>query len=307
MGIATTSFAVHRSASTLDFLEYCNSFGAGGIQSSLSSTEPDFLKKLRSRAEELGMYIELMAPLPRQDTAAFERIAAGAKEVGALCLRVACLSGRRYETFDTMEAWKKFVADSKAGIERAVPILEKHKVRMALENHKDWTADEMVPMIRSYSSAYLGICLDMGNNISLLDDWWETVEAFAPYAFSTHIKDMGVEPYEDGFLLAEVPLGEGIVDLKKAKETVLRHHPEVRLTLEMMTRNPLKVPCLTDKYWVTFPDRSGNRLARTLRLVRAKAPRQPLPVVEQMASDVRGRLEEDNVRQCLRYARERMG
>ncbi len=307
MGIATTSFAVRRFPTTLDFLEHVHSLGGGGIQSSLSSTEPEFLAKLRARAEALGMFIEVMAPLPRQDAAAFERIAAGAKAVGALCLRVACLGGRRYETFDSMETWKKFVADSRAGIERAVPILERHRVRMAIENHKDWTIDEMVPLLKGYSSEYLGACLDAGNNIALLDDPMELVDALAPYAFSTHIKDMGVQAYADGFLLSEVPLGEGIVDLKRLVETVRKHHPQTRHSLEMMTRNPLTIPCLTDKFWATFPERSGLRLARMLRVVRDKPSPQPLPVVDQLSREARGRLEEDNIRHCLRYSVAQMG
>jgi sugar phosphate isomerase/epimerase len=307
MGVATTSFAVRRFASTLEFLEHVHSLGGGGIQSSLSSTEPEFLAKLRARAEALGMFIEVMAPLPRGDTANFERIVAGAREVGALCLRVACLSGRRYETFDSMDAWKKFVADSRAGIERAIPILARHRVRMAIENHKDWTIDEMVPLLKGYSSEFLGACLDTGNNIALLDDPMETAEALAPFAFSTHIKDMGVQSYADGFLLSEVPLGEGIIDLKRVVEIVRKHHPGTRHSLEMMTRNPLQIPCLTEKFWVTMPERSGARLARMLRLVRDKPSPQPLPVVDALTREARARLEEDNVRHCLRYSWAQMG
>jgi hypothetical protein len=77
--------------------------------------------------------------------------------------------------------------------------------------------------------------------------------------------------------------------------------------LEMMTRSPLKIPCLTSKYWVTFPDRGGARLARALRLVRANKPRQRLPQVESLAPAARVKLEEDNVRRCLDYARQQLG
>src|SRR5437588_4213221 len=99
MGIATTSFMTgRRPDDTYEFLEYCHSLGAGGIQASLSSLDAGYLKKLRARAEQLGMYIEVMAELPKKDDAAtFERTVAAAKEAGAVCLRTAALSGRRYE------------------------------------------------------------------------------------------------------------------------------------------------------------------------------------------------------------------
>ena len=113
MGIATTSYmTVRRPRDTYEFLEYCHSLGAGGIQASLASLDPAYLKKLRSRAEQLGMYVEVMGPLPRGDGAQFEAVVKAGKEVGALCLRAACLGGRRYETFATAEDWKKFVAES---------------------------------------------------------------------------------------------------------------------------------------------------------------------------------------------------
>ena len=44
----------------------------------------------------------------------------------------------------------------------------------------------------------------------------------------------------------------------------------------MITRDPLKVPCLTDRYWATFADLPGRHLARTLSLVRSHL-RDPLP------------------------------
>ena len=72
----------------------------------------------------------------------------------------------------------------------------------------------------------------------------------------------------------------------------------------MITRNPLKVPCLSDAYWATFPERSGVYLARTLALVRRTAERiEPLPGVDGLSKAARYRLEEDNIKQCLHYAR----
>lgn len=304
MGVATTSFMTGwRPKDTLEFLERCRQLGAGGIQSSLTSLEPAYAKQLRGKAESYGMYIELMGGLPRGDGAAFETTLKAAKEVGALCVRSACLGGRRYETFKTLADWNAFVADSKAAVQRGVRIAEKHKVRWALENHKDWTAEEFVDLLRQYASEYLGVCVDTGNNLSLLDEPVELVEALAPRAFSTHIKDMGVQPYADGFLLSEVPLGDGFLDLKRMIGILRGRQPNIRLTLEMITRNPLKVPCLTDAYWVPFPARNGRFLARTLRLVATRTSPKPLPAVDGKTPQAVIAYEEENVRRCLEYAR----
>jgi sugar phosphate isomerase/epimerase len=303
VGIVSTSFSSERFGNALEFLDYCHDLGAAGIQCALGS--PDFHKRLRARLDQTGMYLEAMAELPKtDDTSGFEGSVLAAKGAGALCVRVACLNGRRYETFASLADWQTFAAESRAAIGRALPIAEKHRVPIAIENHKDWTLDEMVALLKEKSSEFLGVCLDTGNNVALLDDPMAVVEGLAPYAISTHFKDVAVEPHADGFLLSEVPLGEGTLDLQRMAATVAKARPATRLSVEMITRNPLKVPCLTDAYWATFPDRNGQNLARTLALVRKTTERlEPLPRVDGLSTAARYRLEEDNIKQCLHYAR----
>jgi sugar phosphate isomerase/epimerase len=310
VGIATTSFMTARKPrDTYEFLEYCHALGAGGIQAELSSLDPAYLKKLRERAQQHGMYIEVMAGLPTKDDASgFERTVAAAKDAGAVCVRTAALGGRRYENFSDLRDWQMFVTQSVSAIDRALSVAEQKQLPLAIENHKDWTLHELAALMRRKSSEYLGVCLDTGNNIALLDDPIEVIETLAPYAVSTHFKDMAVEPYADGFLLSEVPLGEGILDLPRIVATIRKARPQVRFTLEMITRDPLKVPCLTDAYWITFGDRKGEFLADTLRLVRDQSGRlQHLPRVDHESRQGLLQLEEENVKQSLHYARARLG
>jgi len=291
-----------------DFLEYCSSLGAGGIQVGLDSLDAGYLDKLRRRTSELGMYLEAIVSLPRRDDSSdFERHVAAAKQAGAQCLRSACLNGRRYENFSSLAQWKDFVTDSHRRIEQAVPILEKHRMPLGLENHKDWTADEMVALLERHASEYLGVCLDTGNNISLLDDPMDVIGKLAPYAVTTHFKNMAVEDYSAGFLLSEVALDRGLMDPSGVVDGIRKARPRARLNLEMITRDPLQVPCLTDAYWVTFPERNGRYLARTMALVREHPPREPLPHVSGLDESARRRQEEDNVKQCLTYASEKLG
>ncbi|HTT64648.1 MAG TPA: sugar phosphate isomerase/epimerase family protein [Bryobacteraceae bacterium] len=308
MGIAVTCYlSFARPKDNLEFLEHAHALGAGGIQMPLTSREPDYIRKLRGRAEQYGMYFEAIARLPdKQDTAAFEATVAALKEAGALVVRVNCLPGRRYENFSDLDDWRHAVPRAEENIDAALRIAEKHKLPLALENHKDFTAEEMAALMKRKSSRWFGVCLDTGNNISLLDDPMALVETLAPYALCTHLKDMGVAPYPDGFLLSEMPLGEGMLDMRRVVDTIRRARPETRLTLEMITRDPLKIPCLTDRYWATLPDRNGRYLARTLRLVGESAGRAPLPVFSGLAREVQLQLEEDNVVRSLQYARARL-
>ena len=233
----------------------------------------------------------------------FEQAILDAKAAGCSVARDAMLSGRRYETFHSLSEWHAWLQQSFELIERIVPVLEKHKFTLALENHKDWTIEEYVKLFQTYSSEYLGACLDFGNNLSLLDDPMTVIEAAAPYAKATHIKDIAVMPYEDGLLMSEVALGTGILDLPRMVSLLQKANPSIRFALEMITRDPLEVPCLRDRYWIAFPNRSGIYLARTLRYVDKYKSSNPLPTFDHLSPGERARVEEENIRACFQYAR----
>jgi hypothetical protein len=95
--------------------------------------------------------------------------------------------------------------------------------------------------------------------------------------------------------------------LKRLTATLLKTQPRTKFSLDMLTRNPLVIPCLTEKYWATMPQRNGVYLARMLRLVRANKPAQPLVRLESMDQEARVRLEQDNVRLSVDYARDQLG
>lgn len=304
-GVATTSFLTAlRPNNALTFAEHMHRLGAAGVQAPLASVDDDYIGKLKAFCGERGMYLEVMAPLPKDSPDAFEARVLAAKKAGARCVRSACLSGRRYETFASRAEWDAFVAQSRRSVEAAVKVAERHKMPLALENHKDWTLPEMVALLKQYSSPYLGVCLDTGNNMALLDDPYELVEQLAPYAVSTHIKDMDVEEIPDGFLLSEVPFGQGLLDLGRMERTIRQARPETPFLIEMITRDPLRVPCLTDRYWETMGERPARPLARMLMLVRRRrAATPPPPALPRVSALSRADLlkkEEENVVACLR-------
>ena len=315
MGFTSDSWAMERWSSPKEILqvhrllELAAQVGGGGAHGGLVDISLEYARKVRRMKEELNMYVEIQTFLPRlgEDPAVFEHAVQVSKEAGATSLRVVCLLGRRYEMFNTLAEWKSAVAGFHRQLATAVPIVEKHKMPLGVETHKDWTVDEHVALCKQYSSEYLGVTLDTGNSMSLLDDQMEVVEKLAPYTVNVHIKDMAVEEYAEGFLLSEVPLGEGMLDMKRIVNTIRKAKPKVNFSLEMITRDPLLIPCLTDKYWATFPDRPGIYLARALAMVRANKPRKPLPRITGLTPEGRAKLEADLIERSIVYARDHLG
>ena len=97
----------------------------------------------------------------------------------------------------------------------AVRIAENHSVRLAIENHIDFTADEMLRLLAAVDSPWLGINFDTGNFLRLLDDPIKGMEKLAKYVYATHIKDLkpqkGVAA-DEWYFFSCTPVGDGIVD-----------------------------------------------------------------------------------------------
>jgi sugar phosphate isomerase/epimerase len=164
--------------------------------------------------------------------------------------------------------------------------------------------------MKRVSSEWVGVCLDMGNNLSLCEMPDETFDALVPYAIFSHLKDMGLEDYPDGFLLSEVPFGEGVIDLKRRVAQLRQKDPSMLFCLEMITRDPLKIPVFTDKYWVTFSDPAteipGRDVAKVLDLVRKNPPKIPLPMPSKLSPEDRVKAEDAYNLACIQYARQNL-
>jgi sugar phosphate isomerase/epimerase len=277
------------------------------MQAALGVLERDQVKELRGYADQHGLFIDGIVNPPRdeRDTARFEAEIRTASEVGALAVRTFLMPGRRYEQFKTLAEFRASAAQGQRMLELARPIVEKHRVKLAVENHKDQRLDERIALHDRVKSEYIGACVDTGNSFALLDDPYAAVEALAPYAFTVHLKDQAVRLVDDGFLLGDIPLGQGCFDLRRMVTTLRRTNKEVRFVLELITRDALRVPCLTDSYWTTMPSVPASDLARALSFVRRHAAKElqqvsTLPLEKQVA------LENSNIAQSLRYARERL-
>ena len=167
MGVAETSFNLSNPKDTLALLELAHKLGAAGLQATLTSKDPAYLHKLRDRAGQLGMYLETIAPFPKtpKDLPAFDASLAAAKEAGAVAVRTATDGGRRYEKWTTPEAWAAFLKDTSAGVQVIAKAAETAKIPVGLENHKDYTLEELLGAMKRLGGEYFGVTLDFGNII----------------------------------------------------------------------------------------------------------------------------------------------
>ncbi|MET0345262.1 MAG: sugar phosphate isomerase/epimerase family protein [Casimicrobiaceae bacterium] len=133
-----------------------------------------------------------------------------ARRVGARVMRI-CGGGRRTRP----DRWDEHKRGLVAQLRPLVDEAQAHGVVMAIENHIDLLADEMVDLIETIGSPWLGVCYDTANNLRMLEDPVVVARKLAPYARATHVKDVTAQkgdPKTFAFW-PSVPLGRGLIDL----------------------------------------------------------------------------------------------
>jgi 3-oxoisoapionate decarboxylase len=98
---------------------------------------------------------------------------------------------------------------------RAVRVAKDNGVKLAVENHIDFTSDEILQLLGEVDSPFFGLNFDTGNFLRLLDDPIAGMEKLAPYVLATHVKDLmpdkNAKP-TDWHFFAGVPVGKGLID-----------------------------------------------------------------------------------------------
>ncbi len=302
----------HRSrAGKFDILEHCRGLGLGAVRMNLPSSDLEAVRLLRKKAEGYGMRLIISLAPPKEPgaVAQYEAAVRAVSELGAVTTH-SSFTARRYEEFETFDAFKASFERHQRSVELAEPILRRHKVKLAIENHKGWRAAEHVAWIKRLGSDWVGACYDFGNNIALCEDPAETLRLLAPVTIYVSFKDMAVAPYEEGFLLSEVALGEGMLDIPGMVKVLQQTDPNMIFALEMITREPLKIPVFTKKYWTTFDDSysplPGRDLARILEIVRTSSPKTPLTRTSELSAADALKLEDDLINRSIAYARKHL-
>ncbi len=97
----------------------------------------------------------------------------------------------------------------------AVKVAQDWGIKLAIENHIDFTSSEMVQLLEAVDSPYLGIDFDTGNFLRLLDDPIKAMEKLAPHVLATHIKDLKPQhgvPADEWYFFSSTPIGDGLID-----------------------------------------------------------------------------------------------
>jgi sugar phosphate isomerase/epimerase len=306
-------------------LDYCASLKLDAIflQDSLDpkAQDPEHWKWVKQRAGELGLHLETGGGgmLPKsaegvpQAIETLRKNIVRAKAMGSPIARGVIASER--SALPPGPAEKHL--ETMLGIFKAVrqQALDAG-VKIAVEVHKDFQAWEFQQLMDAAGTDSVGIYLDTGNPVFVLEDPLMTVEQLGKYAVTAHLRDSVVYEHPRGVAVQWVPLGEGVVDFKAVVAKLRALCPNVHVYIKPITGRPPQVlPYLEPDFWKLYPKARSADFARFLKLARNGRPYEGHVVIE----DLQGRptpphflpaiqfQQKEHMERSIAYARRELG
>lgn len=247
-----------------------------------ASLEPDYLNRLKQRADELGLAIEVgMGSFDRLSGAFRPDLGSGeqqlsdmlraAKVVGSPVVR--CFLGSQNDRLGAVTIQQHLEECAKT-LRAVAPLARDLGVKVAVENHGgvDLLARELRGLVEEVGFNAVGVCLDTGNPAYGGEDPVVTTEVLAPYVITSHVRDTRVWAVEQGAMTQWVPLGQGNVDLPRIIEILAAQAPHPAIDLEIITGSgPKLVPYFdpASDFWRMYPDMLARDFARFVALAQS--------------------------------------
>jgi sugar phosphate isomerase/epimerase len=226
-----------------------------------------------------------------------------ARRLGSPLLR--CVAGNLF-TRDEGYDMAALADEAVAVLCEACRAAEEMGLRIALENHADFTVRELASIRSRVDSPAFGFTLDTANLAFDLDDPARLARIMAPHTFTTHYKNYRVVRTGRGLALENCALGDGEIDVVEIAEILARHHPEANINLEIHSQfAPFTLNIFEDGFFQRHPSPPGDGLAWYLgrswkKEILSKYP-DNLPNGRESWE-----LEHEHLKQSARWAREKL-
>jgi sugar phosphate isomerase/epimerase len=297
------------------FLDYFHKIGIEAAQFSAATLgvkagDPDEveLRKIRAYAENLGISLRAYSGrsicptssgFDARSGTAEQQIARDlsiARIIGASCMRVVLGSFKdRPEIGRHLESMTRVIKNVRSQVHDS-------GVKLAIENHNaDLQAREIKTLIEEVGSDVLGVNIDSGNPLAIMEDPHLTLEILGPYVLTSHVRDTAVWRVPEGVAMRWVNMGEGNVDIDGWVKKFVKMHPELPVSFENLPQpQPRIVPIFAPDAFRYFPNMPAADLSRYLALAERG---KPLPSATPAPGKNRGEQQREDLEVCVRYTR----
>ena len=176
-------------------------------------------------------------------------------------------------------------------------------MKLAVENHGgDLQAREMKMMVEAVGTDIMGVCLDSGNPVWMLEDPHMTLEMLVPYALTSHVRDSAVWLAPDGINVRWVNMGEGNVDIDGWIRKFVQAKPGLPIVFENLVSGRPRVHAINDpKFWDNWRKMPAWEFSRFRAIAEGGTPKLATPLPEGKTA---GQQKIEDLDTCVRYTRE---
>jgi sugar phosphate isomerase/epimerase len=231
----------------------------------LVGSAPEALDALHAHAEERGVrFVVAGSRVRAAELIEGLRVATkiGAPVVRCVLSSILCGDRRGFEG-----GWRAHLDATERELEQIVPEAERLRVAVAIENHQDADSEDLLRLCRRFESRYLGVTLDTGNPLAVMEEPLEFARRIAPYLRHAHLKDYRVYPAPNGFRLARCAMGAGVIDFPALFELFDAQEWPVTRNIEMGALRARQIPMLESSWWDEFSPRAAQHTLGALSLV----------------------------------------
>jgi sugar phosphate isomerase/epimerase len=303
--------------SPIELLEYAAKQQAKVVHFSeirfIGGLETENLRRVRRRAEELGIEIEIGMRSICPTSKMFDAKAGTADEQLARMIDAAVTVGSKI-----VRAVLGSSDDRKPGplanhIETMVAVLRRARsramdagIKIAIENHAgDMQSHQVKTLIEAAGREFVGSCLDSGNPLWTLEDPMVALDTLAPYVLTSHVRDSAVWRVPEGAAVAWVRMGEGNVRIDEYVRQYAARCPGRALSLECIVTGPRVFAFRDPAFWDAYRDVPAWEFERFLELA-DKGTARPAPPRAPDAEAARRRERED-LEASLAYTKKLLG
>lgn len=188
----------------------------------LASFEPEYLKKVKVEIQKYGFFAEI--DTNGTDPEHLAQVIEVAHQIDADVIRT-------YTCLGVYDAER--LKQAPGNIRQIVPLLQKYRIKLAVENHEEELTSEVIRIIEEVNSPWVRAHCDIGNGMMAWEDPVEAVKKLAPYAFTTHFKDHIIVHDGEDYRVCGVPVGTGNIDTEQIFKILVEQSTLTRINVEM--------------------------------------------------------------------------
>lgn len=226
----------------LKLMDLAVEWGLDGLHitgADLETKDDRRLAEVAAAAKDHGLYLEYNCSLdeefdPRLNET-FESAATIAHKLNAELVKFSLDIRRERPVYGSCfhPAVMKQLADIHYKIKKALPVIEKYNMPVAIENHTETFADEILWLVDSVNHPLIQVCVDTVNSFPVLEAPEYAVQQLAPRAICNHFCDHKISRDQYGARFHGVAIGDGDIDVQKVIDLIRRVSPTDKITFEI--------------------------------------------------------------------------